>query len=82
MRHCLPATPSPGLISADPMEDLFRKIQSAGMSFAAYLAHIFDVRKSTARKELVIKEKGSRDVVLFQCKGFSFSRHLSVVFAT
>lgn len=32
VRHCLPTTPSPGWISADPMEELLRKIQSAGTS--------------------------------------------------
>lgn len=50
MSCCLPTTPSHGLISSDPVEDLFKKVQSAGASFAAYIWPAFLMSGKTSQE--------------------------------
>lgn len=71
VRHCLPTTPSPGLISADPMEGLFRKIQPAGASFAVYyLARILMSGKPLQENNSLLRRRALEMVFCSSAKAF------------
>lgn len=85
--HCLATTSSRGLISSEPTEDLFKKAQFAGASFAAYVWPTFLMSGKTLQANNSLLKWRAPEIILmcvcvFQWKGFSFSRLLPVVFAT